>query len=349
MYSTISKTKKISIAMLILFFYLTSCTSEKETETPEVKKLTVKTESAKKMNFSDNLEFSGTVFPNKEANIGASLPGKVEKIYFQPGQFVKQGEIVVQMSAEMMILTEIEYTTLQKDFNRVTNLLEKGSITQQDFDHVKAKFEAAKAKYDLMKKNTQIIAPFDGVVVSHLVQEGENFMFSPSLDLNFSMTSGIVKLMQINPLIVKFSINEKLISKIKKGQVVKIISDSYPDEKFEGKVSLIHPTLNMQTRSIEIEVKLANRSQLLKPGMFVRVMVEGVQHEGIGIPLTAIINRGSEEYVWLAKNNKSFLQKINRVAVSGDFAIINELDEDAEIIVTKKSQLENGMSIITEK
>jgi len=114
-------------------------------------------------------------------------------------------------------------------------------------------------------------------------------------------------------------------------------------------VSLIHPTLNMQTRSIEIEVKLANRSQLLKPGMFVRVMVEGVQHEGIGIPLTAIINRGSEEYVWLAKNNKSFLQKINRVAVSGDFAIINELDEDAEIIVTKKSQLENGMSIITEK
>lgn len=349
MQSTITKIKTFSIVMLLLSIIVSSCTSKEKTETITEKALTVKTEMAKKMNFTDNLEFSGTVFPNKEANIGASLPGKVEKIYFQPGQFVKQGDIVVQMSAEMMILTEIEYTTLQKDFNRVTNLLEKGSITQQDFDHVKAKFEAAKAKYDLMKKNTQILAPFDGVVVSHLVQEGENFMFSPSLDLNFSMTSGIVKIMQVNPLVVKFSINEKLISKIKKGQQVSIISDAYLGEKFEGKVSLIHPSLNVQTRSVEIEVKLANRNQKLKPGMFVRVVVEGINHEGVGVPLTAIVNRGAEEYVWLAKNQQAYLQKISRVAVSGDFAIVNDLDEDAEIIVTKKSQLTNGMSIITEK
>ncbi|MDY0216533.1 MAG: efflux RND transporter periplasmic adaptor subunit, partial [Bacteroidales bacterium] len=115
-----NKIKTSSIVLLISIFFFSACTSEKNRESTEIKVLTVKTESAKKMTFTDNLEFSGTVFPNKEANIGASLPGKVEKIFFQPGDYVKQGSVVVQMSAEMMILSEIEYTTLQKDFNRVT-------------------------------------------------------------------------------------------------------------------------------------------------------------------------------------------------------------------------------------
>ncbi|MDD2345492.1 MAG: efflux RND transporter periplasmic adaptor subunit [Bacteroidales bacterium] len=344
-----NRIKTGSIILLISVFFISACTQEKKEESTETKALMVKTESAKKMTFAENLEFPGTIFPNKEANIGASMPGKVEKIFFQPGDYVKQGAIVVQMSTEMMILSEIEYTTLQKDFNRVTNLLAKGSITQQDFDHVKAKYEAAKAKYELVKKNTQITAPFDGVIVSHIMQEGENYLFSPSLDLNFSMTSGIVKLMQINPLIVRFSVNEKLLSKIKKGQIVKVITDAYPEESFEGKVSLIHPILNANTRSVDVDVKANNKKQLLKPGMFARVIVQGIAHEGVGVPLTSISRRGNSEFVWVAKDQKAFLQKINRVAISGDYAIVNDLDEDTEIIVTKKSQLADGMSILTEK
>lgn len=344
-----NRIKTGSIILLISVFFISACTQEKKEESTETKALMVKTESAKKMTFAENLEFPGTIFPNKEANIGASMPGKVEKIFFQPGDYVKQGSIVVQMSAEMMILSEIEFTTLQKDFNRVTNLLAKGSITQQDFDHVKAKYEAAKAKYELVKKNTQITAPFDGIIVSHIMQEGENYMFSPSLDLNFSMTSGIVKLMQINPLIVRFSVNEKLLSKIKKGQIVKVITDAYPEESFEGKINLIHPILNANTRSVDVDVKASNNKQLLKPGMFARVFVQGIVHEGIGVPLTSISRRGNKEFVWVAKDQKAFLQQITRVAISGDYAIVNDLDEDTEIIVTKKSQLADGMSILTEK
>jgi len=93
-----------------------------------------------------NLSYLGSFKPFKEATLGTTIPGKIEKIYTQEGEAVKEGQLLVQMSSELLLQSEIEYKTLEKDFQRVKNLVEKQSISQQDFDHVKARYEAAEAK-----------------------------------------------------------------------------------------------------------------------------------------------------------------------------------------------------------
>ncbi len=329
----------LTTVMLIM----TNCSSKSDKISEETDEaLTVMTFEATETTFTDILEFSGTIYANKEANVGSSIPGKVEKIHYRPGQWVKEGALLVSMSSEMLMMTEVEYKTLEKDFERVSRLREKGSISEQDYDHVKAKFDAACYKYEMTLKNTQILAPFSGIVTDIIVQEGENFMFSPSLDLNFSMTSGIVKLMQINPVTVKFSLNEKLISQIKTGTPVSITCDAYPGKNYNGKVSLIHPKFNPMTRSTEVEVSVLNPSGELKPGMFARLSIEGMKTTGCSVPITSIVNRKGKEYVWITEGNKAHLIEIERLAMKGEYAVVTGIEPGTQIIISRKSQLSEG-------
>jgi membrane fusion protein, multidrug efflux system len=334
------------IAILSVLMY-SSCGSKNNTQdNEETSGTVVRTVLAMETTYSDVFEFSGTCFANKEANIGSSIPGKVEKIHAKPGQFVREGQVIVSMSSEALILSEVEYRTLEKDFDRVSRLREKGSISEQDYDHVKAKYDASKAKYDLMKNNTEIRAPFSGMVTDIIVQEGENFLFAPSLDLSYSMTSGIIRIMQLNPMIIKFPLNEKLISRVSTGSEVSIHCDAWPDRTYKGKISLIHPKFNTMTRTTDVEVTVPNPDSSLKPGMFARVHLEGLEKTGCSIPVTSIISRRGSEFVWINENGKAMLKKVERLAMKGEDAIVSGIEPGTEIIVTRKSGLSEGMPVI---
>ncbi len=62
------------------------------------------------------------------------MPGKVERIFVDEGSFVKKGSIIAKLSAQTLIMQEIEYKTLKKDFERVQRLFDKGSLPEQKYD-----------------------------------------------------------------------------------------------------------------------------------------------------------------------------------------------------------------------
>ncbi len=334
----------ILFTVLILF---SACSNDNSSVESEEETLIVSTVISTETSYQNVLEFSGTCYSNKEANLGSSIPGRIEKIYCRPGQYVKKGTLLVSMSSEMLLMTEVEYRTLEKDFERVSRLMEKGSISEQDFDHVKAQYEAAKAKYELVKSNTEITAPFDGIVSDIFVQEGENFSFIPSLDKSFTVQNGILKLMQLNPIVVKFSLNEKLISQVKSGTPVEIRCDAWPEKMWSGKVGLIYPVFNTMTRSTDVEVIVPNPGTDLKPGMFARVFIHGMEQAGCSIPLSSIVSRKNKEYVWTVNEGTAHLVEIQRLALSGEYAIVLGIDPGTEIIISKKSQLTEGMPVKT--
>jgi len=336
---------KYAFILGITILMFASCKTKNDNDESKEVALAISTVLSKETTFNDVLEFSGSCYANKEANIGSTIPGKIEKIYYRPGQYVRKGALLVSMSSEMLLMTEVEYRTLEKDYERVSRLKEKGSISEQDYDHVKAKYDATKAKYDMVKSNTEILAPFDGIVSDIFVQEGENFSFIPSLDKNFSLQSGIMKIMQLNPILVKFSLNEKLISQVKQNMAVEVRCDAWPEKVWNGKVSLIYPGFNAMTRSTEVEVTLSNPGTDLKPGMFARLYIQGIEQAGCSIPLTSIVNRKGKEYIWTVDNNTAHLIEVQRLAMSGEDAIVSGIDPGTVVIVTRKSQLVEGMPV----
>lgn len=339
---------KILIFVLITAF-AAGCASKKSGENVQNEKPNVRIARAEESNYIPVLTFSGVVKAFKEANLGAALPGRIEKLYFDEGDNVKAGDLIAEMSAEMLMQAQAENTALKKDFERLQHLKDKGSISDMNYDHVKAQLEASDAKVGMLKKNTQIKAPFSGIIAAVNVKEGENFSFVPTgLDLNnLSLASGIVKLMQVNPIKIEIEVGEKDLSKIRKGQVASITLDAYPEKTFTGKISYIKPYLSSSTHTAAVEIEATNTGLIMKPGMYAGVTISAPAISGIFIPSNAIMKQEGmgEEYVYVLVKNTAHRINIKRVYVSEDKVAVLGLEAGQEVIIYGKNKLSEGTEV----
>lgn len=338
--------KSISFALLISIMVM-GCV-RKESKNEENKAVLVSTTQAESKLYWPVLSYSGNVLPNKEANLGATLPGKVEKLDISLGESVKKGDLLAELSGEMLTQAVVENDALQKDFDRISRLREKGSISQMEYDHQKARLDASVAKVEMMKKNTQVVAPFNGTIVEIFVHEGENFSLLPSVDAqNLSISQGILKLMQLNPIKITFEVNEKDLSKIKPGQIANIRVDAFPDKQFEGKVSYIKPVLSAISRTATVEVEVSNPGYILKPGMYANLEIKLSPATGIFIPVSCIFRQPgtSNDYVYIVVEGKARRQAIKQLQTQNNLVLVEGLMSGANLVSGGKSRLSDGMVV----
>lgn len=329
---------------------IAGCNNSKQEpqELKEQKKIVVTTAVATSRSYHPELIYSGTAHPYREANLGTTLPGRVEKIHFQEGDFVKKDQLIVELSAELYAQALAEKNTLEKDYERLQRLKKKGSVSQQKYDHVKAKYEAAKAKARMMKKNCEIRAPFSGTIVDYLVEEGENFMFSPSLQPGYSHTSGVVKIMQLNKLKIKIKVNEKDLPKIKTGQQVKILFDAFPDSPFKGIVDKIKPILSTATRTGEVEIRINNFDKKIKPGMYAKAFIQLPETTNVFIPINSIYRQPGtgNNYVFVVQNKTVSKKPIQKLYTRGENVAVKGVRNNVKVVVHGKNKLNDGDQVI---
>ncbi|MCE5346309.1 MAG: efflux RND transporter periplasmic adaptor subunit [Bacteroidales bacterium] len=333
-------------ALLIL---LVSCSENKTAVVSQSlsEKIPVKVVKAETRTYSPYLELSGTAFADQEANLGAALPGRVEKIYFPAGSRVKKGDLLVSLSGEMYTQALVEFNTIEKDFERVSRLNEKESISTQDYDHVKARYDASKAKVEMMKKNAEIVAPFSGTIVEYLVNEGENYFFNLNLDPGYSSTSGILRLMKLDPVQVEVEVNEKDLGKVKKGQKTLLTFDAIHDTVFTGKISSVKAVLSTLTHTATVRVELKNGSGIVKPGMFAHVKIELSPLNSVCVPMNAIyVQPGTaENYLFTVENNTVKRQKIEKLWTDNTLVGVNGINTGTTVVTGGKEKLRDGSMI----
>lgn len=316
-------------------------------EATDNEKIPVNVVKSESRQYVPSIELSGTAYADKEANLGAALPGRVEKVFFPEGSQVKKGDLLVSMSGELYTQALVEYGTIEKDFERVSRLNEKGSISQQEFDHVKAMYDASRSKVDMMKENAEITAPFSGTIVEYLVNEGENYFFNINLEPGYSRTSGILRLMKLDPIQVKAEVNEKDLGKIRKGQSVTVIFDAFPDISFTGKLTGIEQVLSTLTHTATVKVSLGNSSGKIKPGMFAHVKISLSPLNAICVPINALYRQPgtADDYIFIADENKTRKQKIERLWADDIWVAVKGIDSDVTVITSGKEKLHDGSII----
>jgi len=120
-------TNKIAYATCLLTIFAGGC-STKTTEnsghsaTSPATATKVTVHVAKEMEYIPVLNFTGTAEANREAALGASIPGRVEKIHFSKGSYVPEGAVIAEMSDEMLIQAQIELEAIRNDFERISRL-----------------------------------------------------------------------------------------------------------------------------------------------------------------------------------------------------------------------------------
>lgn len=282
-----------------------ACSSPAATEADagaEAQAQPVKVMELKKTTIAQSIDFTATALPFEEVNMSPSTPGRIDKIYVEVGDRVRKGDNLFLMDRTQLLQAKIQLANLAKDLSRLDTLLATGSARQQQYDQLKAQYDVTKSNVDFLEENTLLEAPFNGIITGRYFEAGEMYSGAPTAASGGK--SAIVTLMQINPLKVTVNVSEQYFPLVKRGMPVKVTSDVFTGEVFNGKVSLIYTTINAMTRSFQVEIEVPNQKETLRPGMFVRAAMELGQIDAFVVPAsTVMIQEGTNQrYLFLEKN-----------------------------------------------
>ncbi len=187
----------------------------------------------------------------------------------------------------------------------------------------------------------EVISPVRGIVGMVYMDKGARV--SPP-DPGPSMGTPIVRVVNMDQVKVVVNVIEKDFAKIKPNQKADVSVETYPDQKFSGKVTLLSPTINTMTRTASVEVTIPNQNHRLKPGMFARVEIIIRQKEdAILIPTYAIIEQSQMRKVFTVIDGKAKSELIELGADQGELVeVVDGLKAGDSLVVAGHHKISSG-------
>ena len=340
------------IALSILGITGFSCSTgdqgntKKGAQAPVAEKEMVRVMPVSSEEISRTVEVMSTLKPFNEVHLAPSVPGKIEAIKVEIGDYVKKGQLLVKMDDAQLIQSQIQLNNLQADHSRMETLRNAGSIAQQQYDQLETQYKVAQRSAKYLSENTMLEAPFNGVISGKYFETGEIYSGAPVATVG---KAAIVSIIQIDRLKAIVSLSEKYFPGIKTGMKANVCLDVYPELNFEGEIYRIHPTINEQSRSFNVEVSIVNKNNTLRPGMFCRVSFDLEKTEALVLPALAVLKmQGSNvRYLFVEENGKA--RRID-VEIGKRFddkieIISDELKIGDRVIVNGQARLLDGTAV----
>ncbi len=300
----------------------------------------VLTKSAVAVPFTVELveNFTSEINAFKDVDIIPAASGvRIDKITVDVGDRVTEGQLLATLDPTLYEQQIITVRTLEADYNRLKAVYEAGGISRQTLDQAKMSYDVQAESARNIKKNIEIISPISGVVTARNSEVG-----------NLFMSQAILHISQIDKLKVLVNIPEQFFPNVKVGMSVGLTSEIYPGEVFTGKVSLIYPSLDSQTRTFTVEVTIPNADERLRPGMYARTTFIMGEKSGIMVPDVAVQKQygSAENYVFVVKDGKAERRSV--VAgrkVGSQIDILSGVALGEEVLVTAFSRISDGTSV----
>jgi len=306
--------------------------------------VTVSVKDVEKKNASLTLNFTGTLYPNKELDIPAETSGKITSLNYELGQSFQKGSVIASIDDKIKKLTyetaKIDVEKLKKDLDRTENLFKGGTASEQELDHARTSYETAKNKLDEAERQlsyTKITSPISGIITKKTVEEGAYV----------NTGNPIASIVDVSKLKVKVNVSETNVYYLRPGQKVKVTTDIYRGVSFEGRISFVTPRGDdAHNYAVEIEVT-NNGKNPLKAGTFVNVEVEiKNSNDGMFIPRAALQGSIKDAKVYVARNGKAVLKSIVVGREAGDqLEVTSGISADEKIIVSGQVNLTDNKSI----
>jgi membrane fusion protein (multidrug efflux system) len=245
------------------------------------------------------LTVSGPLVVEHQVDVAAQRDGVVSSISSEAGARVRAGTPLAhlddrQLSANLEAARaktrsiaadlknwEAEAKVLEADYGRAQQLWGLGLISQEQLEH--AKYKAESDQWDIKRvaetlntaheeehalelelEKTRIAAPFDGVVARRYVRAGQTITKGDRL---FWVTAE-------GPLRLRFTLPEKFVGRLRRGQELPLTSPDVPQEKHSVKIMEISPVVDPSSGTIEILAELAGPAGNLRPGMSASVRID---------------------------------------------------------------------------
>lgn len=227
-------------------------------------------------------------------NVAPSITGRIEHIFTEVGTNVTQGQMLVQMDQNQLNTTKLAAANLSVELQRMETLRETGAVSQQALDQTKLSYDQTVESLAFLEKNTNVKAPFAGVISAKNYEDGELYSGQPILVLN-----------QINVLKALIAVSESYFPYVKKGMRVDVKSELYPDEVFPATVEIVYPTVDAATHTFQLKLKINNPSLKLRPGMYVLTTMSLGEVQTLVVPYNSVLKMtgSNDRYVFVADGN----------------------------------------------
>lgn len=173
------------------------------------------------------------------------------------------------------------------------------------------------------------------------------------IDIGSSVTpqTAVALVADMNRAEIDLEIPEKYLPKITLGQEAEIRIDSYPEEKFIGKVEMISPVVDLQTRTAPIQIVIENKDHRLQSGTFAKVSLILERNKNVPVILKeAVIGKGPDTYVYVVEGDKSVLKKISLGTRQGAYyEVAGGLKEGDRVVIMGQQRLRDGATVNAEE
>lgn len=297
-----------TFTIILLSLLIINCGGNNKSELEKTAAIAVATEEVNNQDIQGVLEFFGNISGDQSVKVFSTVPNRVTGIYVDIGDRVSKGQLLATINADKISdavtqaeagleATQSQYNTTEAEFQRVQKLYDENVVSQSHYDAVKTQRDASKSAVKQMEamlssarsqyQDTRIASPIAGVISMKNYELGD--MAAPQIPF--------FEVVDMNPVKVSINVIERYLGFIKPGLTANIKVNSYPNEIFVGKVSLVNPTLDAMTRTASVEIIINNKNLKLKPGMFANVEVITKERENVPvIPDYAIIEKTALDY-----------------------------------------------------
>jgi len=315
---------------------------------------------------AERVSVTGTLESPAEVAVCPEVSGRVVELLVEEGSVVaaEQPLAVIEQDVYLAQLHEAEAAVavaqaasdqaqvaldnLTKEKDRIENLYRDGVATEQQRDDILTRYRTAvtaktlaearlaqtQAALELARihlQDTTLRAPLAGVIAEKRVEQGD--MVSPQVCM--------FRLVQVSTLKAHFGVSERYLGLLAEGRTpVEIEVDAYPQQAFTGILSKVYPTVDVDTRTVKVEVRVPNPEYRLKPGMFARGrLVLREKEDVVIVPDSALVQTGDEVHVFVVNGDVARRRRlVVGLAQGADYEVLEGL-ADGELVVVRGQHL----------
>ncbi|HWF10761.1 MAG TPA: efflux RND transporter periplasmic adaptor subunit [Bryobacteraceae bacterium] len=321
------------------------------------------------------VELPGEFLPFLTVSLHARVPGYVERVLVDRGSIVKQGDLLVELSAPEMnahiaeaeskvqaaeadrLQAEAQLAAAQSTYERLKKAAETvGAIAGNELIQGEKQVDAAKAMLNSRQQAgkaaeaavrslkdllayLKISAPFEGVITDRMVHPGA--LVGPGNDL------ALLVVQQVSHLRLVVPVPEEDVSGITNGASVPFQVSAWPERSYSGKIARISHALDQKTRTMSVELDVTNRDGALAPGMYPTVKWPVRRSRpALFVPKTSVVTTTERTFVIRNQGGHAEWVDVKKGAADGDLVeVIGNLKSGDVVVRRATDEIRDGTPI----
>ena len=338
------KTMILSAIVIILF----GCKQKQESVKQEVTAIKVKAQAVQTFNGLSDLRYSGTVEAAQTIPLSFQSSGTVEQVLVQEGDAVRKGQLLATVNKadnqSMYNLSLATYQQAKDAYDRLKQVYDNGSLSEVKWVEMETNLKKAQSQLEVSKSSLDkcnLYAPASGVIGKRNIEPGQSAIssFAP------------LELVKIETVLVKISVPENEIGKIKKGMNASFTISALENKQYEGTITNVGVVADQFSRTYEVKITVKNTNLEIKPGMVCDVTLNTTAaKQMVLVPYNAISkDTDGSSFVYVVADDQKSVRK--QIVKLGDYQnngleILSGLTANQSIVVEGKEKLTDNSQII---